>query len=188
MALRILQYLSGAGWVPYSRIVKENEFKAAYELYTDIFKDHERVPYQVASSLGMQNLLQLHLVFKERMTGDRERKICGFFVINLLSETGLNNVVLGKKDGRHFDSSDMVAEPVFAKAIYIGAMGGRLTLDKAYVMSEILRYSRDLPNIRLFGRPSTQDGKRIAKKYGWRPLKDKNNIDLEVWEGQKPYE
>jgi hypothetical protein len=58
--------------------------------------------------------------------------------------------------------------------------------DKACVMSELLRYAKEIPDIRLIGRPALKDGKRIAKKYGWVPLNSERGIPLEIWEGRKP--
>jgi hypothetical protein len=186
-SLRVVNYLSGGSWVPFARLATESEFKPTYDLYAELFKDQVTMPYQVAHSLFERNLLHLYVVYKERMTGDRERRICGFFAINSLSEAGLRNVTTGRKNGRHFDSSDLVDDPAKASAIYVGAMGARLMMDKAYTMRELLRLAFELPDMRLLGRPSTTDGRRIAKKYGWRPLEgQKPGVLLDAWEGLKP--
>lgn len=185
--MRLLDRLSGGAWVSFSRQIKHDEIQIVYGVYTNLFLGHQLMPLQIFRYLVERRLLNCYVVFKEHVTGDREKRLCGFFVMHFMSETGLQRLLSGKTDGRHFDSEDLVADQTEAKAIYFGALGGRTHHDRACVMNELLRLSRDIPDVRLLARPATPDGVRIAKKFGWTPLKaDWHETTLEVWEGKKP--
>lgn len=184
-AKKIDAILAASDWVPSSRKPHLDELPSLGALYQELFFGQQLMDQAAILELIRKNLLQVYIVLKERVTGTKEVRTCGFFAGQFLSKTGLKNVLEGRKDGRRFDVEDLVETMEEASAIYIGAIGGRTLRDRGFIMAELLRRSQTAPDVRILGRPTTTEGKRIASKYGWTPLIRPDGAPLEVWEGTK---
>jgi Ceramidase len=138
---KMSEYLSGGSWFPYSRPPHPNEYMTIYNLYTDVFAAQQDSPsYEMLETLMSNNLLHAFIVFKQRIkSGDQS--ICGFFVIQYLSHDGLNAILGGTKDGRHFDRLHLTTDGATASAIYLGALGGKGRMNQGFVVSQLYAHA-----------------------------------------------
>jgi hypothetical protein len=182
-AARGLDRMFGQGWFTSSKRCTPEEVEKHYYLYKRTFSSQETVPVATVKHSVAEGRTRVFLVVRERLQPPYDLVPCGFFVLQFLSEQGVEALVAGARDGRSFDSGDLVSEPDEAAGLYIGAVGALTRGDRHRVMEELLRCASDLPHLRLFTRPTTNEGRAVAGgRGGFRAVQLENGIPLSVWE------
>lgn len=162
--------------------VTPNELDALYPVFREVFGD-DILPLPELQKILAINPNTIWRVGVEREgTTDGSRKpppeYIGFFEVFPLKPTGLRALRDYKRDGRSFRASDVYARSASATDFYIASVGAlpgsaHPVQNRAAVVRELWSYLTTLNEnrtITLYTRPVTEDGVRLAEKYGFSQL------------------
>lgn len=127
---------------------------------------------------GERNPHILRVVRSIRDTGDQ---ICGYLMLYPLTANASRRIQHGTlRSGTDLMPADMCLSFTRARALYIGMIVGEGRMTRAFVLDMLRRTLLDLRNrshpIVVFGKPATQDGARLLRKFGFKPISGNEGI------------
>lgn len=97
----------------------------------------------------------------------------GYFCVLKLSKMGVDSIIRGDFKGNAIPP-EYLRKKGSAKDLYLGAVFGDCRYSKGVIMGALQAYIKGLGAERVYARPLTNDGVRLATKYGFRPVSVQN--------------
>lgn len=157
------------------RPVKRDELGDLLPLYDRVVGGERPTLNELKEVFNANNQAFRFLEKVVRRGFNTKRQFLGFCTIVPIAKEAEPLLAAEQLNGLRMNKSHVLAPRKTCRTIYIGSVGGVGNHARAAVLNYVLGLIDDCAERgvnRIYTRPVTQDGLRVAKKYGFRPVKD----------------